>query len=142
MSLNGKTAIVTGSNSGIGLGVVEELAKAGADVVLNSFTDNSEDHELAQKIGAEHGDVVGLAEARAQRQQHTETEEPRIGQYESQIGHERPRRRHETMRPRTSVRRAVMRRFGGERDNGGGPSGDGRPSLYRPNGQPEWAVET
>ncbi len=38
MSLQGKLAIITGSNSGIGLGVAEELARAGADVVLNSFT--------------------------------------------------------------------------------------------------------
>ena len=55
MSLKGKTAIVTGSNSGIGLGVAEELAKAGADVVLNSFTDRDEDHALAAKIAEEHG---------------------------------------------------------------------------------------
>ncbi len=55
MSLSGKTAIITGSNSGIGLGVAVELARAGADVVLNSFTDSDEDHALAAKIGAEHG---------------------------------------------------------------------------------------
>lgn len=50
MSLQGKTAIVTGSNSGIGLGVARELAAAGADVVLNSFTDRDEDHALAAGI--------------------------------------------------------------------------------------------
>ncbi|QFU08451.1 D-beta-hydroxybutyrate dehydrogenase [Rhodobacteraceae bacterium THAF1] len=55
MSLKGKTAVVTGSNSGIGLGVVHELAKAGADVVLNSFTDRDEDHQLAEDIAKEHG---------------------------------------------------------------------------------------
>ena len=55
MSLKGKTAIITGSNSGIGLGVAIELAKAGADVVLNSFTDRDEDHALAAQIGADHG---------------------------------------------------------------------------------------
>ncbi|MEX0278804.1 MAG: 3-hydroxybutyrate dehydrogenase [Ruegeria sp.] len=55
MSLNGKTAIVTGSNSGIGLGVARELAKAGADVVLNSFTDRDEDHALAADISKETG---------------------------------------------------------------------------------------
>ena len=55
MSLSGKTAIITGSNSGIGLGVASELARAGADVVLNSFTDSDEDHALAEKLGAEHG---------------------------------------------------------------------------------------
>ncbi|MEM9250401.1 MAG: 3-hydroxybutyrate dehydrogenase [Pseudomonadota bacterium] len=50
LPLAGKTAIVTGSNSGIGLGVAWELAKAGADVVLNSFTDRDEDHALAREI--------------------------------------------------------------------------------------------
>ena len=45
--LKGKTAIITGSNSGIGLGVAEELARAGASVVLNSFSDRPEDHQLA-----------------------------------------------------------------------------------------------
>ena len=52
MELAGKTAIITGSNSGIGLGIAEELARAGADVVLNSFTDRPEDHALAASIAA------------------------------------------------------------------------------------------
>lgn len=55
MVLKGKTAVITGSNSGIGLGVARELARCGADVVLNSFTSRDEDHalaaELAQKFG-------------------------------------------------------------------------------------------
>lgn len=55
MSLAGKTAVVTGSNSGIGLGVAWEIARAGADVVLNSYTDNDEDHALAAEIAAETG---------------------------------------------------------------------------------------
>ena len=55
MRLDGKRAIVTGSNSGIGLGVAEELARAGAEVVINSFTDRDEDHALAAKIAADHG---------------------------------------------------------------------------------------
>ncbi|ETD76901.1 3-hydroxybutyrate dehydrogenase, partial [Rhodobacter capsulatus] len=55
MSLKGKTAVITGSNSGIGLGVARELARAGADVVLNSFTDRPEDHALAAALGAEFG---------------------------------------------------------------------------------------
>ena len=55
MSLGGKTAVITGSNSGIGLGVARELAKAGADVVLNSFTDRDEDHALAESLAAEFG---------------------------------------------------------------------------------------
>jgi 3-hydroxybutyrate dehydrogenase len=35
--------------------VARELARAGADVVLNSFTDSSEDHDLARELGAEFG---------------------------------------------------------------------------------------
>jgi 3-hydroxybutyrate dehydrogenase len=38
-SLQGKTALVTGSTSGIGLGIEQVLARAGANVVLNGFGD-------------------------------------------------------------------------------------------------------
>ncbi|MBY6115764.1 3-hydroxybutyrate dehydrogenase [Mameliella alba] len=55
MSLQGKTAVITGSNSGIGLGIAHEMAKAGASVVINSFTDREEDHALARAIAEEHG---------------------------------------------------------------------------------------
>ncbi|AQS49839.1 MULTISPECIES: 3-hydroxybutyrate dehydrogenase [Thioclava] len=73
MSLQGKTAVITGSNSGIGLGVARELARAGADIVINSFTDRDEDHKLAADIASEFGvtaryikaDLSKGAEARA-----------------------------------------------------------------------------
>lgn len=55
MQFKGKVAVVTGSNSGIGLGIAEELAKLGADVALNSFTDTPEDHALAAKIATDNG---------------------------------------------------------------------------------------
>ncbi|PKQ12006.1 MAG: 3-hydroxybutyrate dehydrogenase [Alphaproteobacteria bacterium HGW-Alphaproteobacteria-1] len=55
MSVKGKTAVITGSNSGIGLGIAEELARAGVNVVLNSFTDSEEDHALAKRISEETG---------------------------------------------------------------------------------------
>jgi len=55
MSVKGKTAVITGSNSGIGLGIAEELARAGVNVVLNSFTDSEEDHALAARIAKETG---------------------------------------------------------------------------------------
>jgi len=44
--LAGKTALVTGSTSGIGLGMAKALAKAGANVVLNGFGPN--DQALAE----------------------------------------------------------------------------------------------
>jgi len=55
MTLAGKTAVITGSTSGIGLGIAEELARAGADLVLNSFTESAEDRALAERIGREYG---------------------------------------------------------------------------------------
>lgn len=55
MSISGKSAVITGSNSGIGLGVAQELARLGVDVVLNSFTNREEDHALARQIAEEHG---------------------------------------------------------------------------------------
>jgi 3-hydroxybutyrate dehydrogenase len=57
-TLAGKRAVITGSNSGIGLGVAEALAAAGAEVVLNSFTDRPEDHALAKDLGERHGVVA------------------------------------------------------------------------------------
>ena len=61
--LKGKTAVVTGSNSGIGLGVATRLARAGADVVLNSFTDTEDDHALARRLAEEHGVSVRYVQA-------------------------------------------------------------------------------
>lgn len=63
MSLSNKTAVVTGSNSGIGLGIARELARAGANVVLNSFTDRDEDHALASEIAKETGATVQYIKA-------------------------------------------------------------------------------
>ena len=58
MTLAGKIAVITGSNSGIGLGVAEEFARAGATVILNSFTDRPEDHALAARLASDHAVTV------------------------------------------------------------------------------------
>lgn len=57
-----RAAIITGSNSGIGLGIAHALAAAGHNVVINSFTKRDEDHALAHELGEEHGvSVVYIA---------------------------------------------------------------------------------
>ncbi len=63
MELTGKTAVITGSTSGIGLGIARGLAGAGADVVLNSFTDNEDDHALAAELAQEFGVTARYVQA-------------------------------------------------------------------------------
>jgi 3-hydroxybutyrate dehydrogenase len=41
MSLKGKTALITGSTSGIGLGIARTLAAEGANIMLNGFGDTA-----------------------------------------------------------------------------------------------------
>lgn len=48
--LHNKVAIITGSTSGIGLGVATELARAGAHIVLNGFGDSAEIEQLRQSL--------------------------------------------------------------------------------------------
>jgi len=55
MTLIGKTAIITGFTSGIGLGIARGLAESRANVILNSFSDTAEDHALAESLTHKHG---------------------------------------------------------------------------------------
>ncbi|MGZ4388817.1 MAG: 3-oxoacyl-[acyl-carrier-protein] reductase [Gaiellaceae bacterium] len=50
-SLEGKTALVTGASRGIGAAIAEELARAGASVVLGYRSGKDEAEELARRIG-------------------------------------------------------------------------------------------
>jgi len=49
-NLAGRAALVTGGDSGIGAGIVRELAARGADVALNFHTDDSAAHALVDEI--------------------------------------------------------------------------------------------
>ena len=53
--LKGRTAVVTGSTSGIGLGIAEALAGAGADVMLNGFGDAGQIGRVRQELAERHG---------------------------------------------------------------------------------------
>jgi 3-hydroxybutyrate dehydrogenase len=52
-TLNGKTALVTGSTSGIGLGIAQVLAQAGANIVLNGFGDAAAAVAAIEETGAQ-----------------------------------------------------------------------------------------
>jgi len=54
-SLKGRVAFVTGSTSGIGLGIARALAASGADVALNGFGDPAEIEGIRTALAREHG---------------------------------------------------------------------------------------
>jgi 3-hydroxybutyrate dehydrogenase len=61
--LKGKSAVVTGSTSGIGLGIAEALAAQGADVLLNGFGDPAEIDKLRGSLAKTHGVRVSYSAA-------------------------------------------------------------------------------
>jgi 3-hydroxybutyrate dehydrogenase len=61
--LKGKAAIVTGSTSGIGLGIAQALAADGASIMLNGFGDKAEIEKLRQEMAKTHGVKVAYSGA-------------------------------------------------------------------------------
>jgi 3-hydroxybutyrate dehydrogenase len=55
LPLHGHAAFITGSTSGIGLGIARALAAAGADVALNGFGDTAEIDRLRAEIESTYG---------------------------------------------------------------------------------------
>ena len=53
--LKAKTAVVTGSTSGIGLAIARALAKEGANVVINGFGDKADIEKERTGIETEFG---------------------------------------------------------------------------------------
>ena len=62
-ALDGRAALVTGSTSGIGLGIARALAGAGASVVLNGFGSGAELSEARSAIETDYGVKTGYSAA-------------------------------------------------------------------------------
>jgi len=63
MFLKGKTALVTGSTSGIGLGYARALAAEGASVMINGFGDQGEIDGYVAELGKASGGGAGYSPA-------------------------------------------------------------------------------
>ena len=61
--LTGKTALVTGSTSGIGLGIAHALAAEGANIMFNGFGDAAQIAQLQQQTASQFGVKVAYSAA-------------------------------------------------------------------------------
>lgn len=63
MFLKGKTALVTGSTSGIGLACARSLAAQGANIILNGFGDADEIETIRAALAHDHGVSAAYSDA-------------------------------------------------------------------------------
>ena len=63
LMITGKTAVVTGSTSGIGLGIAQTIASQGANIVLNGFGEADLVEALRSRLSREHN--VGVSYSKA-----------------------------------------------------------------------------
>ena len=63
MTLEGQVALITGSTSGIGLGIAREFARAGASIVLNGFGDPNVIESLRSGMARDFGGQVEYVSA-------------------------------------------------------------------------------
>ena len=78
-----RTAVVTGSTSGIGLAIAGALANAGCNIVLNGFGDANEIEAIRQGMADAHGVTVAYDPADMTKPEQIET---MIGRAESDLG--------------------------------------------------------
>jgi 3-hydroxybutyrate dehydrogenase len=62
-SLKGKSALITGSTSGIGLGIAKALAQQGVNLTINGFGKPEEIEQLTKTLAQEHGVKVHYSAA-------------------------------------------------------------------------------
>src|SRR3954447_14460265 len=71
--LRGKVAVVTGSTSGIGLGIAEALAAAGADILLNGLGADGANESLRAQLADRYHVRVALSGADVSRMSGVQT---------------------------------------------------------------------